>query len=154
MTLPLSSSRGLWALLALTCAVLLPSQARAEVLYLHVEVRHEGKLVAKPHLLGETGKALHAVRRAPGASQADYSLHLTPRIEGDHYALQLGVEVRGDQGQSRVELGHGQRRQIQLGGGKQLEVSVLLMRVDSPEFRAYMDLPPSPPVSDGRKRPI
>lgn len=147
--------RGLWALLALVCAVL-PFQARAEFLYLHVEVRQEGKLVAKPHLLGETGKALHAVRRAPGATQADYSLRLTPRVEGDHYEVQLGVEVRGEVGQRRVELGHGQRRQFQLEGGKQLEVSVLLLRVDSPEFRAYMDLPatPTPPVNDGRKRAI
>jgi len=154
VTLPSSPMRGLWALLALVCAVL-PTQVRAEFLYLHVEVRQEGKLVAKPHLLGETGKSLHAVRRAPGAQEADYSLRLTPSVEGDHYALQLGVEVRGEHGKSRVELGHGQRRQVQLEGGKQLEVSVLLMRVDSPEFRAYMDLPAQPPpATDGRKRAI
>lgn len=154
MNSPSAPSRGLWALLALLGVMLLPTQARAEFLYLHVEVRQEGKLVAKPHLLGETGKALHAVRRAPGSNQPEYSLHLTPRVEGDHYALQLGVEVKGDQGQSRVELGHGQRRMVQLEGGKQLEVSVLLMRVDSPEFRAYMDLPPTPPAKDGAKRAI
>ena len=43
-----------------------------------------------------------------------------------------------------VALGHGQRRRVKLAGANHgLEVSVLLMRVDSPEFRAYMELSPA-----------
>ncbi|HLT31354.1 MAG TPA: hypothetical protein VK013_15050 [Myxococcaceae bacterium] len=130
-------------LLALLVLLLTPV-ARAEVIYLQLELRRDGKVVGQPQLVGETGKALKAVRRAPGAVQPDWSLQLMPRAEGDHYELQLGLEIGERRGHSDVSLDHGQRRQVRLEGNDELEVRVLLMRVDSPEFRALMDLPPEP----------
>lgn len=142
---------GLLALLAALGVAVAPAAAHAEVLYLQVEVRQEGRLVANPHLLGETGKPLRAVRRAPGAAKADYRLSLVPTIAGDHYALAVDLTVGHSQGASDLALGHGERRRVKLAGANHgLEVSVLLMRVDSPEFRAYMDLSPArpPPAKD------
>src|SRR5690606_7211797 len=126
------------------CVLLIAPLAQAEFLYLQVELRRDGKLVGQPHLLGETGKALKAVRRAPGAVQPDWSLQLMPRAEGDHYAVEVGVEIGERRGHSDVSLDHGQRRQVRLEGNDALDVRVLLMRVDSPEFRALMDLPAEP----------
>jgi hypothetical protein len=142
---------GLLTLLALGAAVA-PATSRAEVLYLQVEVRQEGRLVANPHLLGETGKPLRAVRRAPGATEADYRLNLVPTATGDRYALAVDLTVGHSQGASDLSLGHGQRRKVKLAGSNRgLEVSVLLMRVDSPEFRAYMEHSPTqPPPASAR----
>lgn len=130
--------------LLILLVLLLTPMARAEFIYLQLELRRDGKVVGQPQLVGETGKALKAVRRAPGAVQPDWSLQLMPRAEGDHYAVEVGVEIGERRGHSDVSLDHGQRRQVRLEGNDALEVRVLLMRVDSPEFRALMDLPAEP----------
>ena len=130
--------------LLILLVLLLTPMARAEFIYLQLELRRDGKVVGEPQLVGETGKALKAVRRAPGAEQPDWRLQLMPRAEGDHYALEVGVEIGEQRGHSDVSLDHGQRRQVRLKGNDELEVRVLLMRVDSPEFRALMDLPAEP----------
>ncbi|MFP2933208.1 hypothetical protein ACLESO_50295 [Pyxidicoccus sp. 3LG] len=45
------------------------------------------------------------------------------------------------EGHSELALLHGQQRKLQLGRVPgELEVSLLLMKVDSPEFRALMQL--------------
>jgi hypothetical protein len=120
---------------------LVPATAQAEPLYLALEVRREGRLVAQPKLLGETGRTIRAERRKPGAAQPDYRLILTPIAEGDTYHLSLELTLpEGGGGHSELALLHGQQRKVQLGKTGELEVSLLLMRVDSPEFRALMDL--------------
>ncbi|MCP3138964.1 hypothetical protein [Pyxidicoccus xibeiensis] len=129
------------ALLVGLCSVVSPAAVRAEPLYFAVEVRREGRLVAQPKLLGETGRTLRAERRRPGAPIADYSLVLTPRAEGKSFLLQLDLLLPEAEGHSELALLHGEQRKLQLGRVPgELEVSLLLMKVDSPEFRALMQL--------------
>jgi hypothetical protein len=130
----------LLALLGLTCLAA-PSSARAEPIYFALEVRREGRLVATPKLLGETGRTVRAERRRPGAAQPDYRLVLTPTAEGETFRLELDLALPEIHGHSQLALLHGQERKLQLGRVPgELEVSLLLMKVDSPEFRALMDL--------------
>jgi hypothetical protein len=128
------------ALVGLTSS-LAPATAQAEPLYFALEVRREGRLVAQPKLLGETGRTIRAERRKPGATQPDYQLILTPISEGDTYHLSLELSLPEVRGHSELALLHGQQRKLQLGKVPgELEVSLLLMKVDSPEFKALMDL--------------
>jgi hypothetical protein len=120
---------------------LAPASAGAEPLYFALEVRRAGRLVAQPKLLGETGRTIRAERRKPGAAQPDYQLVLTPILEGNLYHLSLELALPELRGHSELALLHGQQRKLQLGKAPgELEVSLLLMKVDSPEFRALMDL--------------
>ncbi|MFY0573492.1 hypothetical protein ACN28S_03200 [Cystobacter fuscus] len=80
-----------WASVALTA---LPREAEAEPLYFALEVRREGRLVAQPKLLGETGRTVRAERRKPGAQQPDYRLVLTPTAEGKAFHLELDRPCR------------------------------------------------------------
>jgi hypothetical protein len=138
-------SRSVCAVLALLSLVCLaaPAPAQAEPLYFALEVRREGRLVAQPKLLGETGRTVRAERRKPGATQPDYRLVLTPTAEGETFRLELDLALPELRGHSALALLHGQERKLQLGRFPgELEVSLLLMKVDSPEFRALMDLSP------------
>ncbi len=129
--------------LALVGLVLLlaPAPARAEPLYFALEVRREGRLVAQPMFLGERGRTLRAERRQPGAAQPDYRLVLIPTSEGEKFHLELDLSLPQAHGHSELSLQHGQQRKLQLGSRPgELEVSLLVMKVDSPEFRALMDL--------------
>lgn len=129
------------AMLVGVTAMAAPAPVRAEPLYFAVEVRRDGRLVAQPKLLGETGRTLRAERRRPGALVPDYRLVLTPRGEGDSFQLELDLSLPEGQGHSQLALLHGQERKLQLGRVPgELEVSLLLMKVDSPEFRALMQL--------------
>ncbi len=116
--------------------------ARAEAVYFALEVRREGRLVASPKLLGETGRTVRAERRKPGAPEADYRLVLTPVAEGERYKVQMEMDLpKGTKGQGELALLHGEERKVQLGPAPgDLEVSLMLMKVDSPEFRALMEL--------------
>lgn len=146
-----SLSRSVFAgLLLFSLSVLAaPAPARAEPLYFALEVRREGRLVAQPKLLGETGRTVRAERRRPGAAQPDYRLVLTPTAEGESFRLELDLALPELRGHSALALLHGQERKLQLGRFPgELEVSLLLMRVDSPEFRALMDL-----SDDGASQP-
>ena len=133
---------------------LMPAPAQAEPLYFALEVRREGRLVAQPKLLGETGRTVRAERRKPGAAQPDYQLVLTPIVEGGLYHLSLELTLPELRGHSELALLHGQQRKLQLGKVPgELEVSLLLMKVNSPEFRALMDLADGT-ATGGGPRPI
>ena len=141
------------ALVGLTTS-LVPATAEAEPLYFALEVRREGRLVAQPKLLGETGRTVRAERRKPGASTPDYRLVLTPKAEGESFRLELDLVLPEIKGHSELALLHGQERKVQLGRWPgDLEVSLLLMKVDSPEFKALMDLA-ADPNERGSGRPI
>lgn len=138
-----SISRSVFAGLVLLSLTVLaaPAPVQAEPLYFALEVRREGRLVAQPKLLGETGRTVRAERRRPGAAQPDYRLVLTPTAEGESFRLELDLALPELRGHSALALLHGQERKLQLGRFPgELEVSLLLMKVDSPEFRALMDL--------------
>ncbi|HYV46745.1 MAG TPA: hypothetical protein VFA20_17895 [Myxococcaceae bacterium] len=111
-------------------------------LYFKLEIRREGRLIAMPQFLGEAGRVLRAERRPPGATVPDYRLVISPFQQGDHrFQLKLDVAVPGRQGSSQVQMDHGEVRKVELGPRKgDLEVKLLLMKVDSPEFRALMKL--------------
>jgi hypothetical protein len=141
-------------LVGLACIAAVPMPAQAEPLYFALEVRREGRLVAQPKLLGETGRTVRAERRKPGAREPDYRLVLTPTAEGETFRLELDLMLPELKGHSELALLHGQERRVQLGRYPgDLEVSLLLMKVDSPEFRALMDLSAESAVG-GSGRPI
>ncbi|MCE9669425.1 hypothetical protein LY474_16565 [Myxococcus stipitatus] len=131
---------GLALLVGGVCGAM-PATAAAEPLYFAVEVWRDGRLVAQPKLLGETGRTLRAERRRPGAPLPDYRLVLMPKMDGETFMLQLDLLLPEAKGHSELALLHGQQRKLQLGRVPgELEVSLLLMKVDSPEFRALMQL--------------
>lgn len=133
-------SLALLVLLAAACASTSNIPAVHPV-YFSIELRKEGQLVGQPKLLGKTGKLLRAERRQPGAAVADYQLALSPTFDGDHYSVVLDVAVRNAVGHAELDLLHGQVRTVELGDKPgQLQVSLMVMRVDSPEFRSLMDL--------------
>ena len=111
-------------------------------LYFRLEIRRDGRLVAMPQFLGEAGKVLRAERRPPGATVPDYRLTISPfQASERRFHLQLDVAVPGRRGHSQLSMDHGEVRKVELGPRKgDLEVKLLLMRVDSKEFRALMKL--------------
>jgi hypothetical protein len=114
-----------------------------EKLYFSLELRNDGKLLARPKLLGEVGKALRVERRQPGASEPDYQLVLLPSAAAGEESFRIQVELTTPQakGQSDLSLLHGQERSFALGKRPgELDVVLMVMKVDSPEFRALMDL--------------
>ncbi|MBK7860915.1 MAG: hypothetical protein IPJ65_20385 [Archangiaceae bacterium] len=110
--------------------------ARAEPLYFAVEVHQHGKRVGAPRLLGLAGKKVTAERRAPGAAEADYRLVLDPHEAGGGYQLGLHLALPSGESDAELSLLHGEERSVRLG--PDTELKVLLMRVDSDEFRALM----------------
>jgi len=123
------------------CATPQPS-APSERLYFALELRHDGRLVGRPKLLGETGKRIRVEKRGPGAAQPDYELALAPSESGPGgFALDLDVALPGTEGHSTLHLLHGEERKLELGKHPgELQVVLLVMKVDSPEFQALMSL--------------
>jgi hypothetical protein len=139
----------LMALVALASACASSKPLPAEKLYFAVELRHDGKVVGKPKLLGETGKSLKVLKRAPGSEIADYELTLFPQASADGYHLRLDVATPAANGHGDLDLLHGEERKVELGiHPGDLEVKLLMMKVDSPEFRAFMR-----PLEGGGEKP-
>ncbi len=115
-------------------------------LYFAVEVHQDGKLVAQPKLLGAEGVTLRAERRPEGSRASDYSLRLLPVRKGAGYEVDVDVQLPGGQrGHSALSLLHGEVRKLELGRVPgELSLELLLMEVDSPEFRALMQLSQEP----------
>lgn len=113
-------------------------------LYFAIELRHDGKVVGAPKLLGQTGKVVRAERRQPGALKADYRLALAPVASTESkgkFDISLDVVLPDARGSGHFSLHHGEQRKVELGKERgDLQVSLLVMQVDSPEFRALMDL--------------
>ena len=78
--------------------------------------------------------------KATSASDADYRLVLQPKEAGSGYRLGLELTLPGTAQRGELALLHGEERILKLGG--QTELKVLLMRVDSDEFRALISVPP------------
>jgi hypothetical protein len=121
--------------------------APSQKLYFAVEVVREGRVVAQPKLLGEAGRRLTAERRAPGATAPDYTLSLMPVLSGDRYRIDLDVLLPGSKGHSELALLHGEERRLELGRKPgDLAIRLMVMEVDSPEFRALMGLMDGPGI--------
>lgn len=116
-------------------------KAREQALYFSLEVRREGKVVAKPKFLGETGKVARVERRHPGAALPDYELVLMPKPRGDRYEIVIDLSLPELRGHSELALLHGEVRKIELGPKPgELQLELMMMKVDSPEFRTLMEL--------------
>lgn len=112
-----------------------------EPLYFALEVKQGGRLVARPQLLAESGKEVEAVLvRRDGSPRLGLSLRPT-YADG-----RCGVDMTVDLPDAASF-----RRSFELANGEELshwldadtEVRVLMMKVRSPEFGAYMASPPA-----------
>src|SRR5262249_40438993 len=102
----------------------------SQPLYFALEVRHQGKLVAKPKFLGEAGKVVRVERRHPGAGLPDYNLTVQPTARGDGYQLTIDLSLPEVSGHSELGLVHGEVRRIELGQKPgELQLELLMMRV-------------------------
>jgi hypothetical protein len=86
-------------------------------------------------------KVAFVERRQPGVAVPDYRLRLLPTWQRDHFQIALDLALHEAQGHWDVKMVHGESRQLQLAKSPDnLQVSLLVMKVNSPEFRALMDL--------------
>ncbi len=112
-----------------------------EKLYFSLEIRQEGRLIGKPKLLGLTNAVARLERRQPGATLADYQLKLFPVPRGERFQIALDLSLPQAQGHWDVTLLNGETRTLDLPKSpRRVEVSLLVMRVNSPEFHRLMDL--------------
>ena len=129
------SSRAL--LVCLFALVGCASQASAprppEALYLSVEVREHGQKVASPQVVGFEGRNI-------AVQHPKYRLLMQPKEEGQGYGVKLDLELPSGHRLGHIGLLHGEERAVRLDDG--VELKVLLMRVDSPEFRALIERSP------------
>ncbi|MBL8957192.1 MAG: hypothetical protein JNK82_40840 [Myxococcaceae bacterium] len=113
--------------------------APPQPLYFALELTEGGKRIGAPKLLGFSGKRVIAERRSPGMTDPDYRIVLEPREEGAGYQLDLRLKLPSGERRGGVTLLHGEERSVSLGDGT--EAKVMLMRVDSDEFRALISTP-------------
>ena len=111
-----------------------------EQLYFSIELSEDGHKLGAPQLLGFEGRQVVAEKRAPGAAEPDYRLVLKPRESGAGYKVVLELILPSGKKLGEVALLHGEERSVRLGDA---ELKLMLLRVDSPEFRALMALAPS-----------
>ncbi len=141
--------RRLMALVVCACALMgacagmlvHPSQ---EKLFLALQIERGGQVIARPRLLGATGRMLTMRLMDPDLpDRPKVDLQLLPEREGKayHVQIQLTLPDRAGSASGELELGHGQERSLILAErDRPVTVRVLLMRVASPEFEAYMSL--------------
>lgn len=122
------------------CASAAPVTRAPEALYLAVEVQEHGKTVASPKLLGYEGHNIFVEKRASPQASTEYKLKLTPREVGQGYHVLLDLELPSGHRFGKVGLLHGEERRVSLDADTELKV--MLMRVDSPEFRAMIQRAP------------
>jgi len=125
---------------AVGCAAQAPVTRAPEALYLAVEVREHGQTVARPKMLGYEGKNITVERRQPNAESADFRLVLMPKEEGQGYGVKLDLQLPSGRRLGHVGLLHGEERRVVLD--QDTELKVMLMRVDSPEFKALVHRSP------------
>jgi hypothetical protein len=118
------------------CASSASSTRDPDKLFFAIRVEQDGRAVGAPRLLGFEGRRLFAEKWTPGAPLPDYRLLLQPEEEGPGYGISLDLELPSGRSRSRVGLLHGEERTITLDPRTRL--TLMVMRVDSPEFRALM----------------
>ncbi|MCU0695678.1 MAG: hypothetical protein MUC96_03995 [Myxococcaceae bacterium] len=124
------------AVLATACASATDARRPPEKLYFAIQLEQDGRPVGAPRLLGFEGRRLFAEKWTPGAALPDYRLLLQPDEEGPGYGISLDLELPSGRSRGKLGLLHGEERTISLDARTRL--TLLVMRVDSPEFRALM----------------
>lgn len=126
------------------CSGLLAQNNEPEQLFFAMRIEDEGRLLARPNLLGETGHKLSMRLLDPERPELTrLALELLPERQGEGYRIQLGVAAAGHAGPQvgALALLHGEERKLVLKGpDRPIEVTLMLMRVDSPEFKAWLEL--------------
>ena len=122
------------------CAASVPATRAPEALYLAVEVREHGQTVARPKMLGFEGKNITVERRQPNSDSPEFRLVLLPKEEGQGYGVKLDLQLPSGRRLGHVGLLHGEERRVVLD--ENTELKVMLMRVDSPEFKALVQRTP------------
>ena len=121
---------GLLAAVVTACASSAPSTRDPDKLYFAIRVEQDGF----------EGRRLFAEKWTPGAPLPDYRLLLQPKEEGPGYGISLDLELPSGRSSGRLGLLHGEERTITLDPRTRL--TLMVMRVDSPEFRALMRTSP------------
>ncbi len=135
----------LTAVIAASCRTAAP-EVLPEQLYVAVEVEQHGKTVAAPHLLGFEGRHI-IVEKGQEADRPAYRLTLLPQHQAGGFGVKFDVELPDLAHRvGRIALVHGEQRRVVLEGDTELKLMV--MRVDSPEFRSLVMRSP------GRKEAI
>jgi len=129
------------AVVLVGCASATPTTRAPEALYLAVEVQEHGQTVATPRLLGFEGHRVVVERKGLASATPEYRLTLTPQEEGQGYRVLLDLDLPSGRRFGRVGLLHGEEQKVTLDADTQLKV--MLMRVDSPEFRALIQRAPA-----------
>ena len=141
--------RRLLALIVCVCALLvacagLLAHPSDEKLFLALQIEREGQVIARPRLLGASGRLLSMKLMDPDQpDRPKVDLQLLPEREGLAYRIQIQLSLpdRAGAALGELELGHGQERSLTLAErDRPVTVRILLMRVASPEFDAYMNL--------------
>lgn len=130
-------------LLGAACASLAQKE-QGERLFFAVQIEDGGRVIARPRMIGQTGKRLTLRLVTPEApDRARLALELVPEREGSGYRIQLGVALpeRASTDRGELALGHGEERLLELDDPvRPVIVRVLVMRVGSPELDAYLEL--------------
>ena len=105
-------------------------------LYFALEVRQHGRVVARPQLVGASGHDLRALlRRRDGTPRLE--LNLQPTVRGPRVGLDLLVDLPDERGLGKsISLRHAEEAEVRLSGD--VQVKILALRVQSPEFEAYI----------------
>lgn len=126
------------------CAGLLAPTASHEKLFFAMQIEERGTVVARPKLVGEAGRPLSMRLVAPDwPERSGLSLKLQPEREGDGYRVKIGLLLpdRDSPAIGELSLLHGEERRLLLSeADRPIRVKLMVMRVDSPEFEAYMQL--------------
>jgi hypothetical protein len=105
-------------------------------LYFSLEVLQRGQVIARPQLVGASGHDLREVLRSRDGTPR-MELLLSPTLRGKKLGVDMQLELPDEHGLGKsIALEHGQQAQVRLSGD--VEVKLLAMKVQSPEFEAYM----------------
>ncbi|MFN7134998.1 MAG: hypothetical protein ACK4N5_23180 [Myxococcales bacterium] len=133
---------GIFALLVICLAV--PRAQADERVFVALQINEGEFVIAQPKLLGSVGTPLSmrlADERRPDRTRLE--LQLMPVRNGDEYEVnfRLTLPNRLEGASGSLSLLHGEEKKLALSDElKPVTMKLMLMRVDSPEFEAYMQL--------------
>lgn len=150
-------TRWAWIVVASSAALLFGAsatwmtEAPGERLFFALQIEDGERVVARPQLLGQEGKRL-TLRLAEPAQpdQTRLSLELSPQRFGEGYRVRFGIGLpeRADAVRGEISLLHGEERTLVLADSvRPLTVRLMVMRVESPEFEAWIRLARTPPAT-------
>jgi len=132
------------ALVCAACASMMASRGPSERLFFALQIQDGDRVVARPQLVGEEGKRLTFKLVSPERpDQARLVLELVPERDGDGYRVQLKLALpdRAEVKRGELDLEHGEERALRIDDPvRPLTVRLMLMRVASPEFEAWLRL--------------